>query len=75
MILTKLFILPIKLYQWLISPLLPKSCRYYPTCSEYTVIALRKYGIIRGLLMGCRRILRCHPIKCLGGGSGYDPVE
>lgn len=75
MMLTKLFILPIRFYQLFISPILPKSCRYDPTCSEYAVIAIRKYGIIRGLYMGLKRILRCHPIKCLGGGSGYDPVK
>ncbi|MCC2644338.1 MAG: hypothetical protein K0R49_1804 [Burkholderiales bacterium] len=73
--LSKLFILPIRAYQICISPFLPRSCRYYPTCSEYTVIAIRKYGIIRGLFIGLKRILRCHPIECLGGGSGYDPVE
>jgi hypothetical protein len=73
--LTKLFILPIRLYQWCISPILPRSCRYYPTCSEYAVIAIEKYGIIWGLYMGLKRILRCHPIKCLGGSSGYDPVK
>ncbi len=73
--LAKLFILPVRVYQWCISPLLPRSCRYYPTCSEYAVLAIKKYGIICGLFMGIRRILRCHPIKSLGGGSGYDPVE
>ncbi len=72
---TKLFTLPIRFYQLCISPLLPVSCRYNPTCSEYAIIALRKYGIIRGLFMALKRILRCHPIKCLGGGSGYDPVK
>jgi putative membrane protein insertion efficiency factor len=72
---TKLFILPIRFYQLCISPLLPKSCRYNPTCSEYAVIAIGKYGIIRGLFMALKRILRCHPIKCLGGGSGYNPVK
>lgn len=72
--LTKLFLFPIRVYQLCISPFLPRSCRYYPTCSEYAVIAIKKYGIIRGLFMGLKRILRCHPVKCLGGGSGYDPV-
>lgn len=73
--LAKLVILPIRFYQFCISPFLPRSCRYYPTCSEYAVIALKKYGIIRGLFMAFRRILRCHPVKRLGGGSGYDPVK
>ena len=75
MMLAKIVILPIRLYQWCISPLLPRSCRYSPTCSEYAVIAIKKYGIIRGLFMGLKRIFRCHPVKCLGGGSGFDPVE
>lgn len=66
----KFVVLLIKIYQLFISPLLPKACRYYPTCSEYTVIAVNKYGIIRGLVMGVKRILRCHPF----GGSGHDPV-
>lgn len=73
--LTKIFILPIRLYQWCISPILPRSCRYSPTCSEYAVIAIKKYGIIHGLFMGLKRILRCHPVKFLGGGSGFDPVD
>lgn len=68
--LRKLFILPIKFYQLFISPILPMACRYYPTCSEYTVAAIDKYGIIRGLTMGIKRILRCNPF----GGSGHDPV-
>jgi putative membrane protein insertion efficiency factor len=73
--LTKLLILPIRFYQLCISPFLPRSCRYYPSCSEYAVVAIRKYGIIRGAILALRRILRCHPVKCLGGGSGYDPVK
>jgi putative membrane protein insertion efficiency factor len=75
MMITKLFILPIRFYQLCISPLLPKSCRYDPTCSEYAIGAINKYGIIRGLFMALKRILRCHPIKYLGGGSGYDPIK
>lgn len=61
----------IKFYQDYISPLLPKSCRYYPTCSTYTVTAIEKYGIIKGSWMGLKRILRCHPFH----PGGYDPVE
>lgn len=64
------FILLIKLYQWFISPLTPPSCRFTPTCSQYALEALRKYGPFKGGWLALRRILRCHP----GGGSGYDPV-
>ena len=60
----------IKLYQWGISPLLPPSCRYTPTCSEYTKQAIKKYGFLQGSLMGWRRLRKCHPT----GGSGHDPV-
>ena len=66
----KSVILLIKFYQFCISPLLPKSCRYLPTCSEYAVLAITKYGIIRGLYLSIKRILRCHPF----GRHGYDPV-
>ncbi len=64
------FIILIKLYQLLISPLFPSSCRYTPTCSNYTLEALKKYGVLKGSWLGIKRILRCHP----WGGSGYDPV-
>jgi len=64
------FILLIKVYQLFISPLFPSSCRYTPTCSHYTVEALKKYGVIKGSWMGIKRISRIHP----WGGSGYDPV-
>jgi hypothetical protein len=60
----------IKIYQLLISPLFPPSCRFTPTCSHYTLDALKKYGILKGGWLGFRRIIRCHP----WGGSGYDPV-
>ena len=63
-------ILLIKIYQLLISPLFPPSCRFSPTCSEYSLEALKKYGILKGGWLGFRRIIRCHP----WGGSGYDPV-
>lgn len=66
----KLTILLIRFYQLCISPLLPKNCRYLPTCSEYAICAITKYGIIRGLYLSIKRILRCHPL----GGHGYDPV-
>ena len=60
----------IKIYQLLISPLFPPSCRFTPTCSHYSIEALRKHGIIKGGWLSVKRILRCHP----WGGSGYDPV-
>jgi len=64
------FILLIKIYQLLISPLFPSSCRYNPTCSHYTLEALKKYGLLKGGWLGIKRISRCHP----WGGSGYDPI-
>lgn len=63
-------IILIKIYQLLISPLFPSSCRYTPTCSHYTYEALKKYGLFKGSWLGIKRIARCHP----WGGSGYDPV-
>ena len=69
-----LFTLPLlaleKFYQYCISPLTPPSCRYVPTCSQYAVEALRKYGPIKGCWLTLKRLSRCHP----WGGSGYDPV-
>ena len=65
----------IKGYRFLISPLLGHSCRYLPTCSEYSIEALTTYGLFKGLLMSIKRILSCHPIKFLGGGEGFDPVN
>lgn len=73
--LNRLLILPIRFYQLCISPFLPNVCGFSPSCSQYAVDAIGKYGIIRGLFMAFRRILRCHPVKCLGGGSGHDPVK
>lgn len=57
-------------YQRYISPLFPPSCRYYPTCSNYMIQAIQKHGVIKGILMGSARILRCHPFV----KGGYDPV-
>ena len=65
----------IKGYKFLISPLLGSSCRYLPTCSEYSIEALKNYGFFKGAYMGVKRILSCHPIKFLGGGEGFDPVN
>ena len=64
------FVLLIKFYQLCISPFIPPSCRYTPTCSQYGLEAFRKHGPIKGLYLTVRRLLRCHP----WGGSGYDPV-
>lgn len=69
-ILTFIPIMLVRLYQMFISPLLPASCRFTPTCSSYAIEALRKYGLFRGGYLTIRRLLRCHP----WGGSGYDPV-
>ena len=74
-ILTKIFIKLIKGYRFLISPLLGHSCRYLPTCSEYTIEALKTFGFFKGVLISLKRILSCHPIKFLGGGEGFDPSE
>ncbi|WP_268223204.1 membrane protein insertion efficiency factor YidD [Sinomicrobium oceani] len=69
-ILTYPFIFLVKIYQHLISPLTPATCRYTPTCSHYTVEALQKHGLFRGGKLAVKRIFSCHP----WGGSGYDPV-
>ena len=73
-IFTLILIKFIKGYQFIISPLIGHSCRYLPTCSEYTIEALIKFGFLKGILMSSKRILSCHPIKFLGGGDGFDPV-
>ena len=65
----------IKGYRFLISPLLGPSCRYFPTCSDYSIEALRNFGFFKGLYMSIKRIISCHPIKFLGGGEGFDPVN
>tara|TARA_B100001063_G_scaffold201551_1_gene195005 strand:+ start:891 stop:1142 length:252 start_codon:yes stop_codon:yes gene_type:complete len=65
----------IKGYKFLISPLLGDSCRYLPTCSEYSIEALKSNGFFKGIYMSVKRILSCHPIKFLGGGEGFDPVN
>ena len=74
-IFTMILIKFIKGYQFLVSPILGHSCRYLPTCSEYSIEALRTYGFFKGLLLTFKRILSCHPIKFLGGGEGFDPVN
>ena len=61
----------IRFYQLVVSPMLPPSCRFTPTCSTYTMEAVKKYGALRGSYMGVRRLLRCHPFH----PGGYDPVK
>ena len=64
----------IHIYRYSISFLLGAQCRFLPTCSEYFIDCLKLNGIIKGSFLGIKRILRCHPIKILGGKSGYDPA-
>ena len=64
----------IKFYQYFISPLLGNRCRYLPTCSHYYIESLKTHGLIKGSVLGIKRILSCHPFKILGGGSGLDLV-
>jgi putative membrane protein insertion efficiency factor len=64
-------VLLIKSYKYLISPILPPSCRFHPSCSEYAIEALGRYGFLRGLWLSLKRIARCHPLSA----GGYDPVE
>ena len=74
-IFTDILIRLIKGYKFVISPLLGETCRYTPSCSEYSIEALKEFGLIKGSLLSLRRIFSCHPIKFLGGGDGYDPVK
>ncbi|MEQ9302128.1 MAG: membrane protein insertion efficiency factor YidD [Cyclobacteriaceae bacterium] len=67
---SRLLTLPILFYQYGISPLFPSSCRYTPSCSHYAKEAILKHGPIKGIWLGIKRILSCHP----WGGNGYDPV-
>ncbi|HHU46895.1 MAG TPA: membrane protein insertion efficiency factor YidD [Bacteroidales bacterium] len=60
----------IKIYQWTLSPLMGRQCRYYPTCSNYSLEAIKKHGPFKGTWLAIKRILSCNP----WGGSGYDPV-
>ncbi|MCX8031698.1 MAG: membrane protein insertion efficiency factor YidD [Thermodesulfovibrionales bacterium] len=61
----------IYLYRYLISPVLTPSCRFYPSCSEYAIEAIREYGSLKGLSFSLRRLLRCHPFN----PGGYDPLK
>ena len=70
----KILILIIKIYQYLISPLLGNRCRFLPSCSEYFIEALKTQGLTIGIKLGVKRILKCHPFKKLGGSQGIDFV-
>ena len=66
----KILILLIKFYQKFISPMFPAKCRFYPTCSQYTLEAIKEHGAIKGTYLGIKRILKCHPFH----EGGYDPI-
>ena len=67
----KIFIYLIEKYQKYISPMLGKNCKYYPSCSEYTKQAIEKYGVLKGIFFGIKRILKCNPFS----KGGYDPLR
>ncbi|MBK8079686.1 MAG: membrane protein insertion efficiency factor YidD [Saprospiraceae bacterium] len=69
-IINKIFIFPVKLYQWILSPLLGKNCRFEPTCSHYMIQAIDEWGPVKGIWLGIKRIGKCHP----WGPHGHDPV-
>ena len=64
----------IKMYRCILSPLMGNNCRYLTPCSQYYIESLENYGLVKGSCMGIKRILSCHPIKFLGGGSSFDFV-
>ena len=64
----------IKLYKYFFSPLLGNKCRFLPSCSDYFIESLSEYGFFKGVIFGFKRIIKCHPIKFLGGSSGLDLV-
>jgi putative membrane protein insertion efficiency factor len=74
-IISNILINLIKFYKMIISPYLTPSCRYLPTCSEYTIECLKTFGLVEGISKSIKRILSCHPVKVLGGGEGFDPVN
>ncbi|TFH40315.1 MAG: membrane protein insertion efficiency factor YidD [Chrysiogenales bacterium] len=67
---SKLIIFVIRVYQTILSPLLPPSCRFYPSCSVYAIGALKRHGVLKGSLLAAWRVLRCHPFNA----GGLDPV-
>ena len=70
----KITIFFIKLYKYFFSPLLGNKCRFLPSCSDYFIESLNEHGFLKGVLFGFKRIIKCHPIKFLGGRSGLDLV-
>ena len=74
-IISNILIKTIKFYKIIVSPYLGNNCRYLPTCSDYFIDSLKVHGFTKGFLKGAKRILSCHPIKILGGGEGFDPVQ
>ena len=66
----EIILIIINIYRNIISPLLPARCRFYPSCSEYSYKAVQQFGVVRGILLAIKRILRCHPFNA----GGYDPV-
>ena len=70
-LLAKLFIYMVRIYQKYISPMRGPTCRFYPTCSQYSIEAYKKYGAIKGTYLTIRRILKCHPFH----PGGYDPLK
>lgn len=70
-IMRKIMIFLIRFYQKFISPVKPGKCRFYPTCSQYMLQAIEKYGPFKGLILGIKRILKCHPFH----PGGYDPLK
>lgn len=70
-VIEKILIIMVRVYQVCLSPFLSPCCRFYPTCSEYTITAIKKYGPLKGVFSGLKRLLRCHPLH----PGGYDPVK
>ena len=68
---TKIFVKPIEVYRRFVSPMLPPSCRYWPSCSEYALQAIQKHGVLKGGLLGAWRVIRCNPWS----RGGIDPVR
>ena len=65
-----IFIKIIRLYQIVLSPILGSNCRYHPTCSQYMIDAVNEWGVIKGVILGTKRMLKCHPL----GSKGFDPI-
>lgn len=67
----RIFLAPVHIYQRLISPLTPRRCKYEPTCSTYAIEAVERFGVVRGTVLACWRIMRCNPFS----HGGFDPVR